>query len=88
MMTTDLTGWEWNVLSSDAPFVSVKNGKHISMPRICSIDMSKGTVLIEERFLKKVDEEGDKFILFLHLASSDAVSWVTTQLVERAKSPY
>ena len=85
----NLSKWKWNILSNkNGLFVSIDNDTNISMPRICDIDMTKGVITIEERFLKDVGEEGDKFILSLHLATEDAIDWVTTQIVERAKSLY
>ena len=85
----NLSKWKWNILSNkNGLFVSIDNDTNISMPRICDIDMTKGVITIEERFLKDVGEEGDKFILSLHLATEDAIDWVTTQIVERAKSIY
>lgn len=89
MAMTNVSKWKWSTLTNkNGLFVCIDNDKNISMPRICDIDMAKGVITIEERFLKDVGEEGDKFILSLHLATEDAIDWVTTQIVERAKSIY
>ena len=88
-METNLSMWKWNTLTNkNGVFVNIANDKNISMPRISDIDMEKGIITVEERFLKNVGEEGDKFVLSLYLASEDAINWVTTQIVERARSIY
>ena len=89
MAMTNLSKWKWNVMENkNETFVCIDNDAHISMPRIRSIDMTKGTIVIEERFLMDVTEEGEFFTLSLHLASEDAISWITNQLQIRAKFPY
>ena len=87
MAMRNMSMWKWDIIGKE-PFVSIGNSTNISMPRICDIDMTKGIVIIEERFLKNTDEEGDKFTLSLHLASSDGIRWITNQIKLRAKSPY
>ena len=89
MAMTNLSKWKWNVMENkNETFVCIIVDAHISMPRICDIEMTKGIVIIEERFLMDVTEEGEKFTLSLHLASEDAISWITNQLQIRAKFPY
>ena len=89
MTMTNVSKWKWSTLTNkNGLFVCIDNDKNISMPRIRDINMIDGIITIEERFLVDAVEEGDLFVLSMHLASSDAIEWVTTQLVERAKSSY
>jgi len=91
MAIKDLTKWKWkSIEGDDGMFLWIGGAeiKSISMPRIRDINMIDGIITVEERFLVAAVDEGDLFVLSLHLASEDAIEWVTSQVAERAKSPY